>query len=61
MNNGGKDISETETRQILEKMCEHKLVVIEDGKIMRKVKLNPQFLDPTAVEFIKAMVMGNTI
>lgn len=58
MNNGGRDISEDETRQVLEKMQEYKLVVIEDNKIMRKIKLNPQFTDPNMAELVKSVYLG---
>jgi len=58
MNNGSRDINEDETKQILERMQEHKLVAIEENKIRRKVKLSPQFTDPNIAEFIKASIFN---
>ena len=58
MNNGGRDIDEVETKQVLERMQEHKLLVIEDDKIMRKVRLNTCFNSPMVVEFMKAQLFN---
>ena len=57
MNNGGRDITIDETKIVLEKMKEHKLVALEDGKIFRKVKLSPQFFDPMMAEFMRKAIL----